>query len=387
MKKILHAWEIGDGNGHIRNLIEIARQLPDYQHIFAIPIHQSSAIEYLQSEGFNEIANFEIPSSIHLSSLIGNVEYRAASFVDVLTCYGYSSTERFMPLYTQIVKIIADVNPDLIITESAPTFLIAGAGYATIAVGTSYGIPQEVSFTNSRFPQLDDFSLTPILSDREVETVIAQALGYKPGVVALKDWFNCNAMIPLCYPECDLYEEYRNELSNGVGPVRQMDHYPIKRMHQFAYLSSQHPQIEDIVSAIEQTQIPTRIYIEGATNEEAFNETVTFLKSFDLDEEMKNCARVIHHGSAGMIQAAMSAGRAQFAFPYHAENTQNVAKIFSLSNIRAVGYAEPERYFEQLSEGYGVELIAAFDLAEKLSRRASPGVRAVTDKAIRYLES
>jgi hypothetical protein len=389
MKTVLYAWEIGDGFGHIRNLVAIARQLSNYQAVFAIPDSQIVARTYLIKEGFTDIRTFSQPTRISLAKWMNPfAEYRAASYLDVLTCYAYDSVDRFMPLYTQVNAIIADVEAEVIIAESAPTFLIAGKTEAlTISTGTSYGTPQCVNSRQALFPQLDDRPLTPLMDERGIEAVIAQSLGRKLNMFPLEHWFYCDETIPLCYPEVDLYEAHRTDFSQAVGPVVQFKPMPITSNDQFAYLSANHPNIKQLMEAIRATSIPTRVYVNGADFHYMSRHSLTIVDSFDLEDELKNCARVIHHGSAGIMQAAMGSGRAQFVFPYHAENTQNVAKMWSLGNVNGAGYAEPFRYHEALMNGYGVELVGANEIANKLAERYSPGENAVADRVTNYLET
>lgn len=167
----------------------------------------------------------------------------------------------------------------------------------------------------------------------------------------------------MCYPFFDLYEEDRDDASAGVGPAHQLDQMMLPADGHFCYLSAKHPNIDQIMIAIKDSKQLTRVFVAGKDYSWMKSPHMTVLKSFDLKDEIKNCRRVIHHGSAGMIQAAMGAGRAQLAFPYHIENTQNTAKVFKFGNINAVGYRETHRFLSVLTSPYQIEMEGAMELA------------------------
>lgn len=386
MKTVLYAWEIGDGFGHIRNLAAVARALPDHRAAFAVPDDQSGARRYLHAEGFDEVYAFKRPAPITLTRWLPPfAEYRAASFLDVLTCYAYDSPGRFRSLHGQVVGVLDALRPDVVVAESAPTFLLAAQGRArTLATGTSYGTPQTVTETASRYPQLDDRPLTSLLDEGDLKEVLAQALGRSRDVF---EWFTADAIVPMCYPELDLYEGERDSQSVGVGPVAQMDPLPITEGSQFAYLSARHPNIRRILESLRATGAPTRAYVKGADFSSESRGSLILVDKFDLAEEMAQCARVVHHGSAGIMQAAMGAGRAQFVFPYHAENTQNCAKMWRLGNVNGCGYMEHYRYHEALGQGYDLELTNARAIADTLALRKSSGVTAVAARISQLMEA
>ncbi len=386
MRTILYAWEIGDGFGHIRNLVAVCRALPEHRAAFTIPDGQAGARQYLHDQGFDEVYAFKRPGPIALTRWLPPfAEYRAASFLDVLTCYAYDSPARFRSLYNQVEEVLDVVQPDFVVDESAPTFLLAAQGRArTIATGTSYGTPQTVTEAGSRYPQLDDRPLTSLLDEEDLAAVMASALGRTR---ELPEWFAADAILPLCYPEMDLYETARDAGSVGVGPIVQFGPMPVTSGTQFAYLSAKHPNVRRILESLRATGVPTRAYVNGGDFTRESRGSLTVVDQFDLGEELAACARVVHHGSAGLMQAAMGAGRAQFVFPYHAENTQNCAKMWRLGNVNGCGYMEQYRYHEALAKPYGVEMTNARAVADTLAARESPGVSAVAARITQLLET
>lgn len=391
MATILYAWEIGDGLGHIRNLVAVARAqtLKGHKAVFAIP-PQSPAMDFLEREGFDEIRTFLAPARSSLLQYLKPWEqFRAASFVDVLAAYAYDSVDRLKPFIASISAIVADVAPAAIVTESAPSFILVGKHRApVIATGTSYGLPQRVSGA-SKFLQIDSQPLTPLVSDEEVKRVIARAaaapLALK--IESLQDYFCPHAIQPLCYPLIDHYETERDLFSIGVGPSMQLNKMPAGGDGQFAYLTARHPRIRDILSALKALNRPVRAFINGGDYREMQGAQLSILPSFDLGEELMRCSRVIHHGAAGIAQAAIGAGRAQFAFPFHSENAINTAKLFPCSIINAAGYAEPQRYHAALIAPFDTERAAATALAEIIAetRASYRGAEAVAETVSKYL--
>lgn len=390
MATILYAWEIGDGLGHIRNLVAIARAnaLKGHKAIFAIQ-PQSPAIDFLEREGFAEVRTFASPPRTALASRLKPWEpFRAASFVDVLGAYAYDSEERLKPFIQGINALIAEAQPAAIVAESAPSFILVGKSRApVIAAGTSYGLPQKVSH-KSRFLNFDAQVQKTLFTEEEIQANIsnAAALPLALPVESLAEYFHPHAIKPMCYPFIDHYETERDALSVGVGPAVQFSPLPAGA-GQFAYLTARHPKIRDILLALKALNRPVRAFVNGGDFREFEGANLTILQQFDLGEELMRCSRVIHNGAAGIAQAAISAGRAQFAFPFHSENATNTAKLFPYSIINAAGYAEPYRYHEALIASYDVEMRAAADLAEEVAavRSRYRGAEAVAETVATFL--
>lgn len=344
MASIIAAWEIGDGHGHVRNLLATASILraAGHQVVFVIPSAQITAIKLVESMGY-AVERLLLPAHPSLSQYLPPaVNYRADSFLDVMGLHAFDSPDRLSPLLARYRIAIRDHKADLVLAESAPVAMLAARveNRLCLGIGTSFGIPETHAGVAS-YPQLDHFPNTPIFSDEKITASINAATHQQfenVGAALL-----CNRLIPFCYPAMDHYGEHRSLSHRGVGPVWQMNcTAPILELRGFAYLQSAYPAINELVSSIRKSGIPFTVYVRNGKFSSAGNMEVK--AAFDVQEEMLRSSFVVHHGSAGFAQAALSAGIAQMCFPFHIENTNNAFRLQRLGVSKAIGYAQ-SRYF------------------------------------------
>ena len=323
--RILHAWEIGDGRGHTRNMRGLAAHplLAQYDHAFktirADPI---------------DIRPYIKPGQ----------PWQARSFADVLTVMGYGNKRILQRRLDKWRKAIDEARPDVIIAESAPTAILAArGGPRVIAVGTPYGLP----LTHLEcFPDFNAAGIALLPHDK---------------LPAPRE-FETHAVVPFCYPSMDMYQAHRRDAC--TGPLVEIPVMPEVPHATFAYLSAKHPQIKAILAALAALSGPVRAYVDGKRFRSQGN--LTILQAFDLVDEMARCTRVVHHAAMGISQAALVAGRAQFAFPYHVENMQNWLKLCAHGTALGAGYAEQDRYAAMLAHPYDDRFYVAQHVARQL---------------------
>jgi hypothetical protein len=330
MKRALMAWEIGDGYGHIENLIAIAQRLQaegDWIIYWSIPRHATAQRNYLEARDFCEIFAFDHPSVLPRA-----VELGASSYLDMLGQYAYSSRERLQPLVDRVRWICEFVKPDLIFSECAPTFALVAP---SVGVGTSFGLPASGGQKAGKWnlsEKRDAWMHDPIFY-----AIIAQC-----GL----DRFQYTHRLAFCYPEMNCYDD----ACESIGPVRKYRRWADCGTDIFAYLDRNHPHLHSILDACDayasRMKVKADIYIKGQG--EPFNE-----------HRMMLAGRLVHHGSAGMAHAGLQLGIPQFCFPFHAENTINTRRLMDIGVANAAGYAEADLYEHRLLQSYELELAGA----------------------------
>jgi len=321
MKTILYAWEIGDGYGHLQNLTMAARTCVRYGNpVFAIPEGEPLAEAYIRARGFTEIETFKRPETA-----LRPDGWAAQSFADVLATYAYGNADRMAPHVAEIQSLITRISPVLTVAECAPTFAMLAE--PCVAIGTSWGLPDAS-------PVMPLYLWSQSLQGAtESERLLLVAQRVLPALKACHTFAECFQpadTLPLCYPGMDVWGS-----SRGVGPARACTvSTPGETV--FAYLDAQYPAIETLLAVLPYN---ARVHVKGRTCE-----------LFDLDDEMARASIVIHHGSAGIAHAALSAGRPQVCFPWHVENAANAYKLHALGVAAMVGAGEPERFAEQIRD-------------------------------------
>lgn len=371
MARILTVWEIGDGHGHIRNLLATSELLRAVGHqvIFAIPALQVTAAKLIEAQDW-PVERVLLPPNANPTQYLPHlVNYRAASFLDVLGLFAFDSADRLSPILARYRMLLRDNHIDLVLSETAPVATCAAriAGIPCIGVGTSFGLP-ELRYGFEPYPQFDHWPNTPIFSDETLVTNVNASVSSK--FQSMTQVMETVSTIPYCYPAMDHYGHQRSLLHRGVGPVWKLDRQkPVTELQGFAYLQQSYPAINELISAIRKSGIPFHIFVRNGKYLDAGNMRV--LHNFDLNAELRQASFVLHHGSAGISQAALSAGIPQMCCPYHIENTNNAYRLQSLGVSKAVGHQQVDDFLSFLLEQTDNRLEAAQIVAEQLKDHAN----------------
>jgi hypothetical protein len=379
MARILLAWEIGDGNGHVRNLLAVADLLraAGHQAIFVMSATQVSAKNLAEANGYpvEQILLPHYPAMTQYLPPMAN--YRADSFLDVMGIHAFDSEDRLAPMLARYRIIIEQNAIDVVIAETAPVAWLAAriANRPCLGVGTSFGLP-EVREGFATYPQFDNWPNTPIFSEESIMKTVSRCV--KDRFSSLREALAPSRILPLCYPALDHYGNQRSLTERGVGPVWQLSpRAPVSELRGFAYLQNAYPAINDLVSAIRMSGIPFTVYVRNGKFSSSSNMEVK--ESFNLEEEMNRASFILHHGSAGFGQAALSAGIAQCCFPFHVENTNNAYRLQSLGVSKAIGHTQSRDFLPFLLETEDNRSSAASVVASQLDahRQEFKGARVV----------
>lgn len=348
MARILCAWEIGDGHGHVRNLMAVASLLRAAGHavVFAVGSSQVTAVRLVEASGW-PVEGLVLPVHPSLAQYLGPMAtYRANSYLDVMGLHAFDSVDRLSPLLARYRIMLQQQRIDFVLAETAPVAMVAAraAKVPCVAVGTSFGLP-EVHQGFDTYPQLDHWPNTPLFTESQLLANVNKAQGTT--FVTLGEAMLPHRIIPFCYPALDHYGHQRSLSHRGVGPVWQLPmQAPVTQRRGFAYLQQAYPAINDVVSSIRRSGIPFTVFVRNGTYTSAGNMQV--VQQFNMQEELCRASFVVHHGSAGLGQAALSAGIAQVCFPYHVENMNNAYRLQLLGVSKAIGHQQQKDFLEFL---------------------------------------
>lgn len=384
MARILCSWEIGDGHGHVRNLIAVGQLLRAAGHevVFALSASQVTAHKLVEAEGWN-VERFILPHYPSLTQYLAPLQaYRANSFLDVLGFHAFDDGQRLQPIAQRLVDIIQDNRIDVVLAETAPVTMLAAKllNVPCLGIGTSFGLPEmEQGFAS--YIQYDHFPNTPIFTESALLKNI-NALGKKQ-FSNLADALLPQRMLPFCYPSIDHYGHQRTLSNRGVGPIWKMDKTELPAARRgFAYLQNAYPATLDLVSAIRTSGIPFRVFVRNGKFSSSHNMEV--VHSFDLAQEIRDSSFVLHHGSAGFAQAAMTAGVPQICFPYHVENVENAYRLQQLGISKAIGHQQSRDFLLFMLEDDDARTGNARIVADQLAKHANefPGAVAAAAAAV-----
>lgn len=147
MARILLAWELGGGLGHVTRLAPIAQHLIDHGHqVVAAMRDPSLCCPYFQDTGVEIVA-------APCEQVIKPVVLTPLTHADTLANCGFGEPSRLESLVTDWLSLIKNYGIELVVGDHSPTALLAAAiaDIPAIAIGTGFEVPPNVTpFPNLR---------------------------------------------------------------------------------------------------------------------------------------------------------------------------------------------------------------------------------------------
>jgi hypothetical protein len=203
--RILYAWEIGSGYGHVGSFLPVALKLRERGHdvVFAVrDIPGAHAI--LAPHGF---AAFQAPVWLHQ---VDGLREPAVSYPEILFRLGYLSESGLTGLARAWRQLFASAKADMLVADHSPTALLAARGthLHTTMFGTGFCSPPHVTPLPAMRPWGSVPSAQLLQSEREALKTVnhvltelrAQPLG------ALMELFLVNEDFLCTLAELDHYE-------------------------------------------------------------------------------------------------------------------------------------------------------------------------------------
>jgi len=321
-KRVLLAWELGAGRGHLLILgwIADALRVRGYEPIFAL--QRLDGVETIrESIGSAEIYQAPVwpglldPSAFHAPG-------KAVSFGDVIGGLGLSSPVAVEGMLRAWDRLIARIAPDAIVADFAPACLMAARGRVpTLAVGDGFTLPP---MNLERFPAIDNeggerkFDETELLS-------AANGTLRKIGRAELKflpDIFAADRSRASSFTELDPYRNERNEALAAPWVPEWDISVPMSRDEVFGYFSVATDVRGTALAAlafVSRAGVPVRVYIPQLNAEAAkwlAESNIQAEKTaIPFDKIQRRARLVVSLGSFGFVSCALAAGIPQIVVP------------------------------------------------------------------------
>jgi hypothetical protein len=264
----------------------------------------------------------------------GRQPFVAASYADLLAIRGFADAADLLAMVRAWQELLDLVRPALVVCDHSPTLCLAAYGVLpTVILGHAFGIPPADAPT---FPPLV-LDRPALVAEERLLAVVREVQRWRdrPAPDTLPGLFAAAETLLTVLPELDPYRPLRR--APHLGPLgfeltRPLP--PPERVGFFAYLSTDVPCAEQIVEGLARAGCPGTVYLRGATAEARQRLRGTGLEILDtpapLGEVLPRASVVVHHGSAGLAQQALAAGRPQLLFPDHLERILNAQLVEQL---------------------------------------------------------
>lgn len=337
-KRALLTWELGDNFGHIATLIKISAGLKREGFDVFVALQNIAGVAPLL-HGLDATilaapyARIKPPSDPTRPVL---------TYADDLRPCGYDKPDELAALIRAWDGLYQLVQPDVLITNSAPTALLAAMPYAMfkVNIGLGYEVPQlSTPMPALRYWENNDAA---VIAEHEAAVVgiinTALALLHRAPISSIKDILSTDLSLLTTFSDLDHYPARAD--GHYVGPFFVEDagldvewtprrSKEIKRI--FAYLS--HGQdIEAVIKALCQSPhdvilIARRLSAQNVKALSSHSHLRVFTDPVKIGKLAADADLCITHGGAGTFVQFLLCGVPQIVFPIHIEQLMAAKRV------------------------------------------------------------
>lgn len=362
MAKVMLVWELGDGHGHVGPLASLARGLIARGHE---PVLVSRRVDYAHGSLAAESVPILQAPVVRAVPLPDGRGRSMSSWSDLLLMVGYRSADALEPTVRAWAATFDTVKPDLIVTDFAPTAIVANAGRRpALALGWAYTLPPRHL---AKTPTVSGGER--MMSDEAILDVIRQSqrrrgLPAAPGTL-LEAIFPEECRVNTL-PELDFFSSHRQ--SPAIGPIQPLPSpmEPVATNGWFGYLSLANEASEVALDALATSGLPGEVHLRDAPPDALDHWRRRGLTVHDRPANLAEAAGrarfVVHHGGLRTMEATLALGRPQLLVPAHIEHMMNAKQAETLGVSRVLdgtALADPRVIASRISEIATDENLAA----------------------------
>jgi UDP:flavonoid glycosyltransferase YjiC (YdhE family) len=308
--KVLVSWELGAGLGHISNLRLVATHLVQRGCVvtFAIPF---------QSLRLAQDWLLPLGNCIVAPVMRAELPHPAASMPEILMTVGFQDQVSLKALVQGWQSIFGLCKPDLVVTDFAPSAMLAAKfeniNYANL--GTGFSLPP----SHSPFPSIRDWDRILVerltTNESKVLSVINAVAKYlnKPLLNKVADLFIEDHYLLVTWQEFDHYQRSAPIRYFGAAFTDDAGAPPswiAKNNHPkcFVYLKRETPQLQQVLKVLAKAPLNTICYLQGGQTQdvkEFMSEQLSFTyEPLHAGKTLEECHFVINNGGHGLVAAA-----------------------------------------------------------------------------------
>jgi UDP:flavonoid glycosyltransferase YjiC (YdhE family) len=339
MGRIVFAWELGGGLGHIQRILPLADELQSRGHEVVCVMKNVAEAEKLLGGYCSTILQAPVWPAVK-NPLPDTVNY-----AETLFNHGYLINGKLLSMVKEWRRIFESTTPDLIIADHSPTALVAARGTEAkvILYGTGFESPPRLSPMPSLIPwvkipvKLMQYSEDKCL--QAINTVLTQLEA--PLLNELRDLFEVDADILGTFQELDHFQtrepvKYWGVVLNMLSGEQPSWPNITGRKKIFAYLKPSYPDFDQVLRDLQQIDAAIIVYAPDLTTEQKSAYQSANLrfsgKPLDIHRVCKETDLIVCHAGHGTVCTALLYGKPLVLLPENRELEQvltalNVLKI------------------------------------------------------------
>ena len=326
MSRILVAWELGAGYGHLQTFPDLAHTLRNRGHDVVFVVRDlTSAESVLGRHGFD-----------CLQAPVWPMQKRhqpTPCFAEILARLGYRDPGDLIGLVKAWRKLYDLLAPDVLLVNHSPTALLAAEGLDVprLMIGTGFECPPRTE----PIPSLMPWQNVPTVKLAEIETRVSNVMNEVRTRMGLETkscfsaLFDVEGTMLCTLQELDAYAEHRGEEAHYWGPrLYSADgtppKWPSKKGRRiFGYLKTEYPGFKALVEALGTVKESVLLHVPGIPYEVARKYQRANLafstRPVDLQQVAAQCDLVLSHAGHGTTATFLLSGRAQLLLPSQVE--------------------------------------------------------------------
>jgi len=335
MSRILYAWELGGGFGHVAVASPLALALKRRNHEIELVLRDLKSVDFFLTP--HGLSAWQAP--IAWRNEIPN----PASYAEILYGMGYHDPKGLIGIVRAWRRLFEILKPDMLLADHAPTALLAARGlsFPCATIGTGFYSPPRLSPIPSfrTWERVDPVRL--ITAEQRVlagMNAVAECLGQSP-FGAVSDLFAVDETFLLTWPELDHYPARGSACYRGPMMPREMGASPCwskdggKKI--FGYLKADYLHIDKLLKGLRDCGRSTLIYLQGDSSGQLAaryrSPSLSIVSEpLSFDAVMHEADMVVCHAGMNTISAALLAGKPLLLAPMQAEQHINAQRVVAL---------------------------------------------------------
>jgi rhamnosyltransferase subunit B len=319
-RKVLLAWELGGGRGHIRILGWAADSLRQrgYEPVFAVREHD--VVDTIQAS-IKNAACLQAPIwPAFRDYAIANTPGTQASFADIIGDLGLRMPDAVASMVRGWQALVESVRPEAVVADFAPACLLACRDRVpSIAIGDGFTLPPS---TMETFTQFEDGP--PKYDERDLVGSVNEGLRNTHGAIIerLPEIFAADRHCTGSFVELDPYAQRRRIATVAPWAPDWDRAVATRRTEVFAYIGVQPPLMATLAEAFRYVVadgIAVRLHIPSMDSaaDAAFSGTGAIIEKEPVPFEAihRRTRLAVSFGSFGFVSCGLAAGIPQIVLP------------------------------------------------------------------------
>jgi UDP:flavonoid glycosyltransferase YjiC (YdhE family) len=392
MSRILLAWELGAGFGHLGPFFGLLPRLLERGHELHIAVREISGAA--QALG-------DLPVMLHQAPLClntyGGLHDPPLNYSEILMRYGYLEPSMLGAMLKAWRSLILGTGADVVIADHAPTALLAARSLdvARAVIGSPFNVPPAVAPVPNMRPWIAVSPARLADSDRRVLEVINSQLSQTGRLSAIHGIFEGATRLFSGVPELDPYGprdpgDYLGLLSSSTGHAVPL--WPAgEGVTVFVYLHADYPHAERTLQALASSSARVLVYLQGGGE--------TLVRRFagarlqfaagllDFRRLVAECALCVCHGNVGTTLGMLQGGRPVLVLPRHLEHYLLGRTLEHLGCGRVVNPEDPAPDITGALAAMLGDPAYARSARVLSGRHGAPSVGTMTERAVARIEA